>query len=187
VLWLTDDARWNRPIKLFQRADVSRNAAGPIDMVRFSTFSAVAVVTISLAACSADGPNRADTGLGIGALTGGILGSTVGRGRGRVAATVVGAVIGGIVGSEIGRSLDERDRRLAIDAEYDALERGGSGQARIWRSDRDGTYGEIVPSRPYRRGEYDCRDYTHTIYVSGRPEVMRGTACRNPDGTWRAA
>ena len=156
-------------------------------MARLSTLPALAVVSLTLAACSANGPNRADTGLGIGAITGGILGSTVGRGRGRVAATVVGAAIGGIVGSEIGRSLDEHDRRLAMEAEYDALERGGSGRARVWRSERDGTYGEIVPSRPYRQGDFDCRDYTHTIYVSGRPEVMRGTACRNPDGTWRAA
>ncbi len=156
-------------------------------MTRLSALTIVAAVSLSLVACRSDGPTRADTGLGVGALAGGLLGSTVGRGRGRVAATVVGAVIGGIVGSEIGRSLDEHERRLAIQAEYDALERGGSGRARVWRSERDDTYGEVVPSRPYRRGDYDCRDYTHTIYISGRPEVMRGTACRNPDGTWRAA
>ena len=156
-------------------------------MSRFPALIAVVIVALSLAACSGRGVNRADTGLGIGALAGGLLGSTVGSGGGRVAATVVGAVIGGIVGSEIGRSLDERDRRLAIEAEYDALERGGSGRARVWRSERNGTYGEIVPSRPYRRDGYDCRDYTHTVYIDGRPEVMRGTACRNPDGTWRSA
>jgi surface antigen len=157
------------------------------EMARTPALLTVAVVSLSLVACSGPGPNRAETGLGIGALAGGLLGSTVGSGGGRVAATLVGAVIGGIVGSEIGRSLDEQDRRLAIEAEYDALERGGSGRARVWRSERDGTYGEIVPSRPYRRGGYDCRDYTHTIYNDGRPEVMRGTACRNPDGTWQAA
>jgi surface antigen len=41
-----------------------------------------------------------------------------------------------------------------------------------------------VPAAPYRRGALDCRDYTHTIYIDGRPQTMRGTACRNPDGTW---
>jgi surface antigen len=156
-------------------------------MARIPVLLTITAVSLSLAACSGERPSRAETGLGIGALAGGLLGSTVGRGGGRVAATVVGAVIGGIVGSEIGRSLDEQDRRLAIEAEYDALERGGSGRARVWRSERDGTYGEVVPSRPYRRGDYDCRDYTHTIYIDGRPEVMRGTACRNSDGTWQAA
>ncbi len=147
----------------------------------------VVAASVAVAGCSRDGPTRADTGLGIGALAGGLLGSTVGRGGGRVAATIVGAVIGGIVGSEIGRALDDHDRRLAQQAEYDALERGGSGRARVWRSERSGHYGEVVPSRPYRRSGYDCRDYTHTVYIGGRPEVMRGTACRNPDGTWRAA
>lgn len=130
---------------------------------------------------------REDTGAGVGAVAGGLIGSSFGRGGGRVAATLAGAVIGGVIGSKIGRDLDERDRRLAEDAEYDALERGYSGRARVWRNERNGNYGEIVPYRPYRRGDYDCRDYTHTVYVDGRPETMRGTACRNPDGTWSAA
>jgi surface antigen len=29
-----------------------------------------------------------------------------------------------------------------------------------------------------------CRSFTHTIYLDGRPETVRSTACRNPDGTW---
>ena len=147
----------------------------------------VLIATLALAGCSGNGPTKQETGLGIGALAGGLLGSTVGKGGGRVAATIAGAVIGGIVGSEIGRSMDKQDRILAQQAEYDALERGGSGRARVWRNERNGNYGEVVPSRPYRRGSYDCRDYTHTVYIDGRPEVMRGTACRNPDGTWRSA
>ena len=145
------------------------------------------IAALALAGCGANGPNKQETGLGIGALAGGLLGNTVGKGGGRVAATIAGAVIGGIVGSEIGRSMDKQDRLLAQQAEYDALERGDSGRARVWRNERNGNYGEMVPSRPYRRGNYDCRDYTHTVYIGGRPEVMRGTACRNPDGTWRSA
>ena len=47
-----------------------------------------------------------------------------------------------------------------------------------------GRYGEVVPSRPYKRNAMDCRDYTHKAYIDGRPQAMRGTACRNPDGTW---
>lgn len=149
--------------------------------------AAMLIATLMLAGCGADGPNKQEAGLGIGALAGGLLGSTVGKGGGRAAATIVGAVLGGVVGSEIGRSMDKQDRMLAQQAEYDALERGGSGRARVWRNERNGNYGEIVPSRPYRRGSYDCRDYTHTVYIGGRPEIMRGTACRNPDGTWRSA
>ena len=155
-----------------------------------TTISAVAFAcALAVAGCAGgpDGPSRADSGLAVGAIAGGLLGSTVGKGRGRVAATVVGAVVGGIVGSEIGRSMDERDRRLAQEAEFDALERGESGRARRWRNPDSGHYGDIVPSRPYRRGSLDCRDYTHTVYIDGRPQALRGTACRNPDGTWSQA
>ena len=117
-------------------------------------------------------------------MAGGILGNQVGKGTGNIAATALGAVVGGIVGSEIGRSLDAQDRRLAQDAEFEALERGQSGVSRQWRNPDNGRYGEVVPSRPYKRGAIDCRDYTHKIYINGQPQAMRGTACRNPDGTW---
>ena len=95
------------------------------------------------------------------------------------------ALVGGIVGSEIGRSMDEQDRRLAQQAEFDALEAGESDRPRRWRNPDNGRYGDVVPGRPYKRSNIDCRDYTHTVYIDGRPRKMRGTACRNPDGTWR--
>lgn len=146
---------------------------------------AVLATAITLAGCGPDGPNKADTGLAVGAIAGGLLGNSVGRGGGRVAATIVGTVVGGIVGSEIGRSMDKQDRMLAERAEYDAFERGPSGRPVRWHNPDNGRYGDIVPMASYRRDNYDCRDYTHTIYIDGRPQAMRGTACRNPDGTWR--
>lgn len=148
--------------------------------------SAVAGLALGLAACGPNGPNKADTGLAVGAVAGGLLGNTVGKGTGRTLATITGAVVGGIVGHEIGRSLDEQDRMLAREAEFEALERGQSGVARTWRNPDNGRYGEVVPSRPYKRGIEDCRDYAHTVYIDGRPEVMRGTACRTRDGSWRS-
>lgn len=137
-----------------------------------------------VAACGPEGPNKADTGMVVGAVAGGILGNQIGKGSGNIAATALGAVVGGIVGSEIGRSLDQQDRMLAQQAEYEALERGQSGVSRQWRNPDSGRYGEIVPTKPYKRGNVDCRDYTHKIFIDGRPQAMRGTACRNPDGTW---
>lgn len=148
--------------------------------------SAAAILAIMVTGCGPDGPTRADTGIAVGAVAGGILGNQVGKGTGRALATVAGAFVGGIVGHEIGRSLDEQDRMLAREAEFYALEEGQSGVSRSWRNPDNGRYGEVVPSRPYKRGRIDCRDYTHTIHINGRPEVMRGTACRNSDGTWRS-
>lgn len=144
----------------------------------------LAITPLMLAGCGPEGPTKADTGLAVGAVAGGILGNQFGKGSGNVAATALGAVIGGIVGSEIGRSMDQQDRMLAQQAEFDALERGQSGQARPWKNPDNGHYGEVVPTKPYKRGTVDCRDYTHKIYINGQPQAMRGTACRNPDGTW---
>ena len=153
--------------------------------MRKARIIAIVMIPIVLTACGPEGPSKADTGLVVGAAAGGIIGNQVGKGSGNVLATVAGAMIGGIVGSEIGRSMDKQDRLLAQQAEYAALEEGESGNPRRWRNPDNDHYGDIVPSRPYKRGSVDCRDYTHTIYIDGKPRTMRGTACRNPDGTWR--
>lgn len=156
-------------------------------MTRFSVVFGLGV-SLALSACT--GPNgtlsKSDAGLAVGAIAGGVLGNQFGKGKGKVAATALGAVIGGIVGSDIGRSLDDADRRAAAEAEYSALERGASGASTPWRNPDSGHYGVVVPSKPYKLsgGNRDCRDYTHTVYISGEPETLRGTACRNPDGTW---
>ncbi len=63
----------------------------------------------------------------MGGVAGGLVGNQIGKGRGNVLATVAGAVVGGVIGSEVGRKLDQRDRELAQEAEFDALERGNSG------------------------------------------------------------
>lgn len=150
-----------------------------------SRFAIVAALAATVAGCGPEGPNKSDTGLVLGSVAGGIVGNQIGKGRGNVLATVAGAVVGGVIGSEVGRNLDQRDRELAQQAEFDALERGNSGVPRTWRNPDNGRYGEVVPSKPYKRGSEDCRDYTHTVYIDGRPQQMRGTACRNYDGSWQ--
>lgn len=151
--------------------------------MRIARAVAILAIPLALVGCGPNA-NKADAGLVGGAVAGGLIGSGFGKGKGNILATAAGAVVGGIIGNEIGRSLDERDRLLAQQTEFDALERGESGRVRTWRNPDNGRYGEVVPSRPYRRGERDCRDYTHKVYIDGRPQAMRGTACRNPDGTW---
>lgn len=137
-----------------------------------------------LAGCSETGPRQNVGALG-GAVLGGVIGNQIGAGSGRVAATIAGAAIGGLVGGAIGKELDEADQRRAYEAEYEALEYGRPGAPVEWRGERSGRRGEIVPGQRYRVNEYDCRDYTHRIWIEGEPEVARGTACRQPDGTWR--
>ncbi len=153
--------------------------------MKLTALAGVLVIPLALAACGPGGLTKQDAGIGVGALAGGVIGNQFGGGDGKVLATALGAVVGGIVGSEIGKSLDDNDRRVAGEAELAALERGNSGVAQPWRNPDSGHYGMVVPGKPYKRAAQDCRDYTHTIYIDGKPQTMRGTACRNPDGTWR--
>lgn len=152
--------------------------------MRTKAIAAALLFPLGLAACADGSGQKADAGTVVGAVAGGLVGSTFGRGGGRVAATAIGAVAGGIIGHEIGRSMDRQDRILAQRAEFDALERGPAGRPVRWRNADNGRYGDVIPGEPYRRGNLDCREYEHVIYIDGRPRTMRGTACRNGDGTW---
>jgi surface antigen len=82
----------------------------------------------------------------------------------------------GVVGVSVGRELDEKDRATAIAAQDDAV---NSGQQKSWRGGKT-AYGFIIPGP--EKGE--CRDYTHKIYVNGRPQEAKGQACRKGD-VWR--
>ena len=154
-----------------------------------SNLLAFAAAGLLAAGCSSttgsSGINNETGGTVLGAVGGGLLGSQVGKGRGRYVGAAVGALAGGLAGNVIGRRLDERDRLLADRAERDAFENGRSGKAVSWRNPDNGRHGQITPEAPYRQGNGYCRQYTHQVFIDGKSESMRGTACRNPDGTWR--
>jgi surface antigen len=152
---------------------------------------AAALAVVTVAACASDpySPTpKQDSGTMTGALLGGIFGAAVGgRGAGnRIAGAAVGAVAGGLIGNAIGASLDEQDRQMAYAAEMQALEHGAPGVAIGWRSERTRYYGNVVPGPYYENAGRRCRAFTHTIYINGRPEIARSTACRAPDGRWVA-
>jgi surface antigen len=141
------------------------------------------------ALAAACGPgNKQGTGTIVGAVTGGAAGAAIAGGNGSraVAGAAIGAVAGGIIGNEIGRQLDERDRQMAAAAEYQALEYGQPGAPTPWDNPESQHRGQIVPGKPYQQGNVFCRPYTHTIYIGGQPQTARGTACRQPDGKWKA-
>lgn len=142
------------------------------------------LVTLVLAGCTTNDSYSPNTGIGtvVGAVAGGLIGSSVAGNR--VAGAIAGAAIGGLLGGAFGSALDEQDRRRAFAAESEALEYGQSGSAVGWRNPDSGRYGNVVPGPAYAAQGRNCREYTHTIYISGQPQVARGRACRNPDGTW---
>lgn len=125
----------------------------------------------------------------IGSLGGGALGawagSSVGSGRGQIVATAVGAVAGALAGGYIGQQLDQADRERAERTCQIALESGPVGKTVQWRNPDSGNYGTITPIRTYQTNGQYCREYQQTIVVGGKPQQGHGTACRQPDGTWR--
>jgi surface antigen len=136
-----------------------------------------------IAAC---GPgNKQGTGTVVGAIAGGATGAAIGGSKNRIPVLAIGAVVGGIIGNQVGQSLDEEDRRIAAAAEYQALEQGQPGAPTPWDNPQTQHRGQIVPGKYYQQNGQYCRSYTHTIYIDGEPQTSRGTACRQPDGTWR--
>lgn len=150
---------------------------------------AVVLIGAGLSACAGD-PNtgtgpKENTGTLVGGLTGALIGSQIGGNTAaRLGATVAGAMIGGLVGNRIGAAMDDEDKQRAYAAQIEALEQRPPGAPVAWRNPDSGRYGSIVPGPQYDRQGLKCRQYTHTIYIDGRPQTARGAACRNPDGTW---
>jgi surface antigen len=150
---------------------------------------AVLGLAASLAACAGNpetgtGPKE-NTGTLVGALGGAAIGSQFGGGTGgHVAGALIGAGVGALIGNRIGAALDDEDKKRAYAAEMEALERGQSGAPVAWRNPDSGRYGSVVPGPAYSNNGRNCRAYTETIYIDGRPQTARGTACRNPDGSW---
>src|SRR6188472_1988200 len=147
---------------------------------------AAALVAACVGACSGtpetgQGPKE-NTGTMLGAITGGLIGSQFGGGTAeRITAGIAGAAIGGILGNRIGAAMDDEDKQRAYAAQMDALETGRSGAPVAWENPDSGRRGSIIPGPAYDRRGTKCREYTHTIYIDGRPQVARGAACRNPD------
>lgn len=144
-----------------------------------SVIVAIAVSAVLLSGCGSD--SGQSSGIIVGAISG------KGGSKARGSATSDRTLIGGIGGTAIGQRLGATDRQRAASAEYRALEYGRSGTAVAWKGTKTPTSGTIVPGKPYKQGSVYCRSYTHRLRLGDTPETVRGTACRQPDGTWRTA
>jgi surface antigen len=88
------------------------------------------------------------------------------------------AVSGALLGP-VGQGLDQKDLDSAFKAQVSALD---SGKRTSWRGQK-GTFGYVeVGSEGGLTGT--CRDYTHVVYVGGRPRNGKGTACKGSAGEW---
>lgn len=137
--------------------------------------------SLLLVGCSQETKNQ-DVGTVVGGALGGLLGAQVGSGTGRVAAAVAGSIAGALIGGSIGRSMDELDRLKAAQA----LEATPTGQTSTWQNPDTGNSYSVTPTQTYTNNSgAPCRDYTTEGWIDGKREVIKGTACRQSDGTWR--
>jgi surface antigen len=123
----------------------------------------------------------------LGTLGGAALGGGIAALAGGGTGAIVGATLGGaLLGGFIGNRLDARDKKLAAENAQKAFEDSRSGQTTVWNNPDSGNSGSITPTRTYQlaNGTY-CREYHQTITVGGEQHQAYGTACRQPDGTWK--
>ena len=144
--------------------------------------SVVVVVACALALGGCAGMTQEDQGALAGAAIGGAVGHNFGGGNGQVLATFAGAVLGAFAGSSIGRRLDQYDEQQA----QQALESSPTGNETSWVNPDTGSHVTFVPTETYQRdnGQY-CREYQTTVTVGGKEQQAYGTACRQPDGSWK--
>jgi surface antigen len=147
-------------------------------MKNFLTLLLIAILASPMVACQ----TKEQGGAVVGGVLGGVLGSNVGEGDGRTAAIIAGTILGAYVGSEMGRYMDENDERKA----QSALEYNRDRQMSSWHNPNTGADVTATPTRTFRSASGEnCREYQSTVTVSGKQEKAYGTACRQPDGTWK--
>lgn len=144
------------------------------------------IVLISATAFSLISCTKEDSGTLLGAVGGALLGNAVSNNSG--VGIAIGTLAGAYIGRTVGRQLDEADQKKMYKTTQGALETGTSGTAAQWHNPDTGNSGTVTPQPAYdnTEGQY-CREYQQTVTIAGEAETAYGTACRQPDGSWKIA
>ena len=129
--------------------------------------------------------NTAAVGAVLGGVAGGVIGSKVGSGEDRPVAIVVGTIIGAVIGHEIGAEVDSSDRACM----GHALELAGQSKAVSWTNSTTGLNYVLTPTRNFKQGGKDCREFTAKVSKKGKKAKKgaapaRAIACRAGNGEW---
>lgn len=142
-----------------------------------------------LTACQNNGQgpemNKENIGTVLGGIGGAVLGAQFGKGTGQLVGVAAGALAGAYLGNQIGSSLDKADKAQMEQASNKATT-APIGQTISWRNPDSGNSGSVTPTREgtAANGDY-CREFQQSVTVSGKTEQAYGTACRQPDGSWK--
>lgn len=141
----------------------------------------LALVTLLAGCANTQQGSSEQAGLVVGGIVGGLLGSKVGKGSGRTAAIILGTMAGAIIGGRVGQSMDATDRMRTSQA----LETVRDDEPTTWRNPNSGYEYTVVPTKTIEYDEGPCREYTMEANIGGQMETVYGTACRQPDGSWK--
>ena len=160
------------------RRTSSRSVAGALAIA--------GLLATALPGCSEDAGGKEVGGMMLGAAAGGLLGAQFGGGSGKILMATVGVIAGGLIGRNVGRKMDKKDKAEAQRAQQYSLDQTRSGQTTSWNNPNSGNSGTYKPARTYQNptGQY-CREFEQTVTIGGKTEKAHGTACRQPDGSWR--
>lgn len=142
-----------------------------------------------LSACQNNGQgpdmNKQNIGTVLGGIGGAVLGAQFGKGTGQLVGVAAGALAGAYLGNQIGSSLDKADKAAMENASNQATT-APIGQPISWRNPDSGNSGTVTPTREgtAKDGSY-CREFQQSVTVGGKSEQAYGTACRQPDGSWK--
>ena len=163
------------------------------------------IAALSVSACAADPygaqygyPYGGGMGSGamapaVGAVGGGAVSglacSTLGKGNGKTAITAACALAGGLAGLFAGQAYSQskanQSQMLAAQAQRQAMQMPGAPIP--WMNQQNGQEGVVQMSKQYvdnQTGAY-CREFQHAVKVNGRIQKAYGTACQQPDGSWK--
>jgi len=122
-------------------------------------------------------------GAAIGAAAGGLL---LGIASGKVGWVLAGTLIGGLLGGYVADRLDESDKDEAGAAANEAITTKSEGEQATWTNPESGNSGATKIEDIYRKDDGTlCKRFTETVEVEGETHTAKGTACEQPDGTWK--
>jgi len=152
-----------------------------------SRIAPLAILAFMLTSCATISDTTKDNPKAVlGSLGGAGVGAGIAALAGASPAWIVGAALmGGLLGGAIGHGLDNRDKEMAAKAARQAFENNRTGQASTWNNPDSGNSGTVTPTRTYQQGGQYCREYQQSITVGGEKKQAFGTACRQPDGSWK--
>ncbi|MEO8683816.1 MAG: hypothetical protein ABI414_03130 [Devosia sp.] len=79
-----------------------------------------------------------------------------------------------------------KDSAEANSAQFYALQFGRPGAPRQWSGDQGAT-GKVEVGPMVKVNNIDCRNFTHSVTIGGKPYVKSGMACRELGNNWTVA